>query len=627
MFFGNRESWTWKSLVPILSLFFFLALPSANTTDSNAVAFAETQPATPECDIEINKTCCIPPTTLGSSPCEGKVTRILLEFTGDTCTATTNPQSGKAKCEGDVTMFPADVVIAAKDADKYMAYPSTGLVVGDRFEILPVPGKSKLKANTKFNIGGQALKIHTSCSKPLSAGDQFGSVKVIEFESEKGGLATIPPPPDPNQTMCVGPNSPAGTPCTGKLVEVVFEYTGKGCAGPLGNPQGDKATCSGDPAMANLVKIAYVGKDADKISVTPDDMTVKIGNEVRLTATGRDRLHADSKFEISAGGVLQELKIHTSCSQTIALGDEFGSLKVTGFTDENGVVTVLGDSTLGPDFRTQCELPTAPGLVEYQYNVTNPTEKTLFVTIMDDQLGAIVEDYSLAGGGTSHTFYATATLDKDTENTATVTAGFADIGGTEECIFEGDLGWTCPCCPDQACYADYDVEKWLCSCPGMKMCAEDVSNTVLVTVPPPPPFTCTKPISELTMIWDGDVTVDIKAWAGSVGTGIPQMISGIARGDMVTVAVPAGAPNDIYWEIFDAGMTSKIGESKFHISCSDEDMNGPEDCGKNLGDGKSKKVKSKKCKSKKGWSDPTLVNDWLFMGAVDADSTLVCPMP
>ncbi len=546
-----------------------------------------------ECDIDISKTCCIPPITLGDSPCEGKVTRMLFEFTGDTCTAGTNPQSGKAKCEGDVTMFPADVEITGKDADKYMAVPSTGLEVGDRFEILPAIGRSKLKADTKFNIGGQELTIHTSCSKTLNAGDQFGSVKVIEFESEKGGLATIPPPPDPSQTMCVGPNSPEGTLCTGKLVEVVFEYTGKDCVTPLGNPQGGKAACSGDLAMADPVKITYVGKDADTISVTPDTMTVKIGDEIRLTATGRDKLHADSLFEISDGGFYQELAIHTSCSKPLALGDEFGALKVTGFTDQDGVVTVLGDPNAGPDFQTQCELPTVPGLVEYQYNVTNPTTQTLFVTVTDDQLGTIVENHSL-DGETTDTFYVTATLDKDTENVATVTATLDDK--------------------------------------GTQMCSDDVSNSVFVTVPPPPPFKCTKPISELTMIWDGDVTVDIKAWPGPVGTGIPQMISGIEPGDAVTVAIPAGTPNDIYWEIFDAGMTSKIGESKFHISCSDSDMNGPEDCGRNQGDGKSKKGHSKKGHSKKGKSktcgaDPTLINDWLFQGAVDAESTLECPMP
>ena len=115
------------------------------------------------------------------------------------------------------------------------------------------------------------------------------------------------------------------------------------------------------------------------------------------------------------------------------------------------MVTVLGDPMMGPDFQTMCELPTVPGLVEYQYNVTTPTMGPLFVTVEDDQLGAIVENHELAGGGTTETFFVKATLDQETQNIATVTAAFDNL--------------------------------------GTQVCAGDESNTVLVKVPPPPPFT------------------------------------------------------------------------------------------------------------------------------------------
>jgi hypothetical protein len=61
----------------------------------------------------------------------------------------------------------------------------------------------------------------------------------------------------------------------------------------------------------------------------------------------------------------------------------------------------------------------------------------------------------------------------------------------------------------------------------------------------------------------------------------------------------SGSPNDVSWEIFDVSRV-KIGESMFHVSCSDDDMDGVEDCGKNQGDGKG--------------NDPGLVNDWLLEG-------------
>jgi hypothetical protein len=41
--------------------------------------------------------------------------------------------------------------------------------------------------------------------------------------------------------------------------------------------------------------------------------------------------------------------------------------------------------------------------------------------------------------------------------------------------------------------------------------------------------------------------------------------------------------NDVFWDIRGAGLS---GSSKFHVSCSDQDMNGPEDCGAPMGDGK-----------------------------------------
>ena len=59
------------------------------------------------------------------------------------------------------------------------------------------------------------------------------------------------------------------------------------------------------------------------------------------------------------------------------------------------------------------------------------------------------------------------------------------------------------------------------------------------------------------------------------------------RQDEASIAGFAGSPNDVYWEIFLDGTTFKLGESKFHLSCSDDEMDGPEDCDKLQGDGKS----------------------------------------
>lgn len=67
------------------------------------------------------------------------------------------------------------------------------------------------------------------------------------------------------------------------------------------------------------------------------------------------------------------------------------------------------------------------------------------------------------------------------------------------------------------------------------------------------------------------------------------------------------------WEIFAAGKTGtngKIGESKFHLSCSDNNMNGPEDCGKPEGNGKG--------------DDVNLINDWFLERMLDNSGEFNC---
>ncbi len=123
-------------------------------------------------------------------------------------------------------------------------------------------------------------------------------------------------------------------------------------------------------------------------------------------------------------------------------------------------------------------------------------------------------------------------------------------------------------------------------------------------------FTCSKPIDALTMIWDGGDAVRVKAWKGDVGSTVLKDQDNVAVGSEFEVTGLSGSKNDIIWELFEAGTSSKIGDSRFHISCSDTDMNGAEDCGKRQGDGKG--------------NDSSLINDWILEGIVDSDETLDC---
>jgi hypothetical protein len=121
-----------------------------------------------------------------------------------------------------------------------------------------------------------------------------------------------------------------------------------------------------------------------------------------------------------------------------------------------------------------------------------------------------------------------------------------------------------------------------------------------------------KPINELTMVWNGTQAVRIRAWKGSVGSTLLAEINNIQPNQEVTVTGYAGAPNDVIWEVFTAGSTGtngRIGQSTFHLSCSDSNMNGPEDCRLPQGDGKDK---------------TGFLNLWLFEGMAGNGQRLDC---
>jgi hypothetical protein len=82
----------------------------------------------------------------------------------------------------------------------------------------------------------------------------------------------------------------------------------------------------------------------------------------------------------------------------------------------------------------------------------------------------------------------------------------------------------------------------------------------------------------------------------------------VSYGEELRVDGYAGSPNDVYWEILTLDGV-KIGESVFHLSCSDDDMNGAEDCGARQGDGKDQSG---------------FLNDWILEGMVDTQGELDC---
>jgi hypothetical protein len=117
-----------------------------------------------------------------------------------------------------------------------------------------------------------------------------------------------------------------------------------------------------------------------------------------------------------------------------------------------------------------------------------------------------------------------------------------------------------------------------------------------------------KPINELTMRWTGTTPIQVKAYKGGTSTQLLGTFP-VAVGQDLTVTGYAGAPNDVIWEIFNAAGSSLLGRSTFHLSCSDQNMNGPEDCNQRQGDGKDLSG---------------FINDWLFRGMSGSGQTISC---
>jgi hypothetical protein len=128
--------------------------------------------------------------------------------------------------------------------------------------------------------------------------------------------------------------------CTGEKPSVLMmQYTGEDCSATNHSQDPGQVVCSGDPMFASPVDIIATDKQ------NPDDPKAKIwfnGSVILNEAfnisafnAGETRLKGNTHVFIynnPDGDLLQYVKFHTSCSQPLFYGDQFGSLKLIGFS-------------------------------------------------------------------------------------------------------------------------------------------------------------------------------------------------------------------------------------------------------------------------------------------------------
>ena len=439
-------------------------------------------PPGPQCSLSVEKEGCVvqQPDVVGDA-CEGKLTAFSFQYTGLGCDASSHLQNPrKVRCIGGANgEEPVNIVVSSKKRKRWgwnsgwwgkkrhrktIFAVESGVQVGDTIVVNSAnAGRKKIGSKTYVTIstsGGhheiiELDKFHTSCSQPFAPGMVFGSVQVTSVTSTQGGTVSLPDPEDQDCSTSID-LAPAPH-CQGKVSELALRYTGGDCSQSINTQATDKTGCTdADAPSANPVRVILSdGKQPPPNSSVYLDQTMVAGGDI-LTLDASSIPHCSNSGTLrSVTGfwikdaitdeLIQDGFFHTSCSQPLNLGDQFGALQVFGLDSTNG-----GSVALGSD-------------VEYSYVVTNPNSAAADnISVDDDLLGNIASGVSLDPGETA-TFTTTALIEFETTNVATVTG---DIGG-------------------QACAPGTD------------------SATITLTEPPEEPQICTKKIAAALLKYTG----------------------------------------------------------------------------------------------------------------------------
>jgi hypothetical protein len=547
-------------------------------------------------------------------------------------------------------------------------------------------------AGTSTKIGQSTF--HLSCSDddmdgPEDCGKVEGNGKglsgfvntwILEGISGAGGSFECSPSSDQAAESCEV-NSQEGVQCKQRPTAISFRYTGNGCADSSNTQAADKWSCTPGPGNpAGPVRILVSKPDGTNVSLdTGLPPSVEVGEVVTAMAAnaGRADFDSDSRVRITdANGLLvEDVRLHTSCSQPLLTGDRYGSLEVVGYENatqgkvqsgaevkyhyvvKNSGATDVFDVSVEDDALVP---PTVPGS---PIDLAAGQQQTLMASAFVDQTttGTVVVEGMTASGSPcndSDSLTVTAVgpppceigpgefkigdnkIEWKLENTGSQVATIdslqiswpAALGNLRKVKREGDTIFESDRAPATTTITSADwingvtkrqikpgetkrliveFQKKAKPTPSQFALTVNFKEGCSVTFTPGSgsSWVCVKPIDSLTMIWNGTQKVRIKAWKGAVGSTLLLDRDGIAPGDEVTVVGYAGSPNDVIWEVFAAGTSTKLGNSTFHVSCSDDDMDGPEDCGKPQGDGKGQSG---------------FLNDWILEGIVDPAGVLDC---
>jgi len=401
-------------------------------------------PSEGECNLEVTKEGCVnQPPDSGGDACEGKATKLIFQYTGLGCDATSNLQSPFAQeCHGGADGDqPVNIEVYGEKKkcvyhhcwmDKVVYASLTGVNIGDLIVVdAAAAGKTTLGHELNIKIrqanscGGflEHSEFVVDCSQPLGPGNQFGSALITSLTSTLGGTVGLPDGED-----CVKEINVAPAPhCQGLVKEMKLRYTGTAC-GMMTNSQSELlATCTDllSPTVDPVRVIVSNGTSLPPSSTAYVDLSgVNVGDIITVKASdiGASYFTSHTGFWIKNGSnaIIQKGKFDADCDQPLDLGDQFGALQVFSLTTTHGGTVALAEE------------------VEYTYTVTNPNTSTVTnISLDDDQFGNIASGISIPAGD-SQTFTTTELIGQTTHNVATATGQIdtlqCDAGTAEDTI-------------------------------------------------------------------------------------------------------------------------------------------------------------------------------------------------
>lgn len=212
-------------------------------------------------------------------------------------------------------------VEAVKTGKKPATHFAGNLQPGEVFSFLPADGKDSFGKEVAFlKDGTEAAKAHTSCSKPIGPGVEFGDFRVLASTSKDNG------PICPTATP-----GPASGCDAGKPLKLEFQYTGGDCSASDHDQSADKASCNGDPGMIPTAHIIASGKKGEVYFCGPVDLNQTFW--IDPTVIGDDKLNNNLTVEIfdENDNLLQTVTFHASCSQPLSVGNVFGGIELVTF--------------------------------------------------------------------------------------------------------------------------------------------------------------------------------------------------------------------------------------------------------------------------------------------------------